>query len=160
MCASDNSICVPTNNPYGTFPMLSPLGNAYPSAEQLPTSSSAYSTSTFHALRQPGKATIILSASVTLTTLPGLSGVACIAGLVVILCFAASMVSSFTALSRYKTEMDQGSGLQAEKALYSSPHALFHRRSVLLSLPLAFLTLRGSSPSAGVLIASAMATKR
>ncbi|KAH7906127.1 hypothetical protein BJ138DRAFT_666876 [Hygrophoropsis aurantiaca] len=92
-------------------------------------------------------AAIILSASVTLMTLPGLDGVARIAGLVAILCSAASMVSSFAALYRYKTEMDQGIGRSGGEGL-----VFISRRSVLLSLPLVFLAYSVAGFITGIVI--------
>lgn len=52
------------------------------------------------------KAAIILSASVTFLSLPGLDSVARVAGFVTILCSAASMASSVVALFRYKADLE------------------------------------------------------
>ncbi|KAH7922566.1 hypothetical protein BV22DRAFT_1017033 [Leucogyrophana mollusca] len=92
-------------------------------------------------------AAIILSASVTLMTLPGLDNVARIAGLVAIMCSAASMISSFAALYRYKTDMDQGTSRSGGEGL-----VLISRRSVLLSLPLVFLAYSVAGFITGVVI--------
>jgi len=80
-------------------------------------------------------AAIILSASVTFMSFPGLDNVARIAGFVAILCSAASMSASVIALFRYKADMARtvwhydmgGAGM------------MLTRRSILMSLPLVFL---------------------
>ncbi|KAG1859317.1 hypothetical protein DFJ58DRAFT_840189 [Suillus subalutaceus] len=53
-------------------------------------------------------AAVILSASVTLMTLPGLSGVARMSGLVAIMCSVLSMITSFISIIRHKAEMAHG----------------------------------------------------
>jgi len=53
------------------------------------------------------QAAIILSASVTFMTFPGLDNVARIAAFVAILCSAASMTASVIALFRYKADMER-----------------------------------------------------
>lgn len=62
----------------------------------------------------PFQSAIILSASVTLMSFPGLDSIARIGGLVAITCSILSMVSSFASIFRYKTEMVRGSGPSAE----------------------------------------------
>ncbi|KAI0940341.1 hypothetical protein AcV5_001475 [Taiwanofungus camphoratus] len=79
-------------------------------------------------------AAVILSASVTFISLPGLDDVARLAGLLAILFSASSMVSTVIALFRYKVDIERtvvyvgGEGLM-----------LLSRRSVIMSLPLVFL---------------------
>lgn len=79
-------------------------------------------------------AAIILSASVTFITLPGMDDVSRIAGFLAILLSASSLISAVIALFRYKSDIEhpivypRGEGL-----------ILLSRRSVLLSLPLVFL---------------------
>jgi TRAP-type uncharacterized transport system fused permease subunit len=53
------------------------------------------------------KAAIVLSASVTFLSLPGLDNIARIVALVAILCATASMVSSVIALFAFKAEMER-----------------------------------------------------
>lgn len=77
---------------------------------------------------------VILSASVTFMTLPGLDDVARLAGMIAILFSASSMVSSVFALFRYKADVERtvvyvgGEGLM-----------LLSQRSIVMSLPLVFL---------------------
>ncbi|KAI0268289.1 hypothetical protein BC834DRAFT_821316, partial [Gloeopeniophorella convolvens] len=79
-------------------------------------------------------AAIILSASVTFISLPGIDDVSRIAGFIAILLSASSLVSAVITLFRYKSDIEhpvmypRGEGL-----------VLLSRRSVLLSLPLVFL---------------------
>ncbi|EJF62218.1 hypothetical protein BD309DRAFT_991084 [Dichomitus squalens] len=79
-------------------------------------------------------AAVILSASVTLLSLPHLDDIPRVAGFIAIVCSGASMVSAVLALFRYKTEMDRtvyylgGEGMM-----------VLSRRSVIFSLPLVFL---------------------
>lgn len=74
------------------------------------------------------QAAIILSASVTLITLPGLDNLGRIAGFVAILCSTASMISAVMALFRYKADVERtvvyigGEGLIM---LSVCPHFLF-----------------------------------
>lgn len=49
----------------------------------------------------------MLSASVTLVSLPGLDNLGRIAGFVAILCSAASMISAVIALFRYKADVER-----------------------------------------------------
>ena len=53
------------------------------------------------------QAAIVLSASVTLVSLPGLDNLGRIAGFVAILCSAASMISAVIALFRYKADVER-----------------------------------------------------
>jgi hypothetical protein len=53
------------------------------------------------------QAAIILSASVTFMSFPGLDHIARLAGFVAILCSAASMTASVIALFRYKADMER-----------------------------------------------------
>jgi hypothetical protein len=54
------------------------------------------------------QAAVILSASVTLMTLPGLSGIARMSGLVAITCSVLSMTTSFISIMRHKAELTHG----------------------------------------------------
>ncbi|TFY80046.1 hypothetical protein EWM64_g3967 [Hericium alpestre] len=78
-------------------------------------------------------AAVILSASVTFISLPGLDDFARIAGFVAILFSASSMFSGVIALFRYKADIERTSYPVTEGMI------LLSRRSVLLSLPLVFL---------------------
>ncbi|KAH9833855.1 uncharacterized protein C8Q71DRAFT_772821 [Rhodofomes roseus] len=79
-------------------------------------------------------AAVVLSASVTFISLPGLDDTCRIAGFVAIALSASSMISAVIALFRYKTEVEHpvihvgGEGLLT-----------ISRRSVVMSLPLVFL---------------------
>ena len=53
------------------------------------------------------QAAIVLSASVTLVSLPGLDNLGRIAGFVAILCSVASMISAVIALFRYKADVER-----------------------------------------------------
>lgn len=53
------------------------------------------------------QAAIILSASVTFVTLPGLDSIARVAGFVAIMCSTASLASAVMALFRYKVNMER-----------------------------------------------------
>jgi hypothetical protein len=53
------------------------------------------------------QAAVILSASVTFMSFPGLDNIARLAGFVAILCSAASMSASVIALFRYKADMER-----------------------------------------------------
>ena len=101
-------------------------------------------------------------------TLPGLSGIARIAGLVAIMCSVLSMITSFISIVKYKAELSHGtptSGsegfvlLSVSASLLASlrPHVylLFsQRKSVLLSLPLVFLAYSVAGFVTGVVIYS------
>ncbi|KAI0337961.1 hypothetical protein BDW22DRAFT_1338908 [Trametopsis cervina] len=79
-------------------------------------------------------AAVILSASVTLMTLPGLDDIARLAGMIAILFSASSMVSSVVALFKFKADVERtvvyigGEGLM-----------VLSRRSIIMSLPVVFL---------------------
>ncbi|KAI0076911.1 hypothetical protein K474DRAFT_1662296 [Panus rudis PR-1116 ss-1] len=77
---------------------------------------------------------VILSASVTFMTLPGLDDIARVAGLIAILFSASSMVSAVVALFRYKSEFER-------TVVYVGGEGLvfLQRRSIIMSLPLVFL---------------------
>ena len=72
------------------------------------------------------QAAVILSASVTLLTLPGIDDIARLAGIIAILFSASSMVSSVVALFKYKAELDRtivyvgGEGLMVLSVCYPS----------------------------------------
>lgn len=57
-------------------------------------------------LISPSQAAIILSASVTFITLPGIDDVSRVAGLLAILLSASSLVSAVIALFRYKSDIE------------------------------------------------------
>lgn len=65
-------------------------------------------------IASPFQSAIILSASVTLMSFPGLDSITRIGGLVAITCSVLSMVSSFVSIFRYKAEMARGTGPSAE----------------------------------------------
>lgn len=94
-------------------------------------------------------AAVILSASVTLMTLPGLSGIARISGLVAIMCSVLSMTTSFISIMRHKTELVHGTPTSGSEGF-----VLLTRRSVLLSLPLVFLAYSVAGFITGVVIYS------
>jgi len=79
-------------------------------------------------------AAIILSASVTLVSLPGLDNFGRIAGFVAILCSAASMISAVIALFRYKADVERAVVYMGGEGL-----VMLSRRSLVMSLPLVFL---------------------
>ncbi|KAF9235233.1 hypothetical protein BU15DRAFT_51639, partial [Melanogaster broomeanus] len=92
---------------------------------------------------------IILSASVTLMTLPGLESIARIGGLVAITCSVLSMVTSFVSIFRYKAEMARGVGLSSGEGF-----VMLSRRSIMLSLPLVFLAYSVAGFITGVVVYS------
>ncbi|KAH8092509.1 hypothetical protein BXZ70DRAFT_898238 [Cristinia sonorae] len=77
---------------------------------------------------------VILSASVTFMTLPGLDDVARLAGLIAILFSASSMVSSVVALFRWKADVERTVVYVGGEGL-----TLLTKRSIVMSLPLVFL---------------------
>ncbi|KAF8272452.1 hypothetical protein EI94DRAFT_1566271 [Lactarius quietus] len=79
-------------------------------------------------------AAIILSASVTFITLPGIDDVSRISGFLAILLSASSLISAVIALFRYKSDIEHPVAYPRGEGL-----VLLSRRSVLLSLPLVFL---------------------
>lgn len=97
------------------------------------------------------KAAIVLSASVTFLSLPGLDNVSRIAGFVAILFASFSMASTVVALFRYKADLERpvshigGEGLMmlSVRCTFYQPSILYsrgeQRRSVVMSLPLVFL---------------------
>lgn len=98
---------------------------------------------------------IILSASVTLISFPGLDSIARIGGLVAISCSVLSMVTSFLSIFRYKAEMAQGSAAVHHAAAAAREGFVFlPRRSILLSLPLVFLAYSVAGFITGVVIYS------
>ncbi|KAF8839287.1 hypothetical protein BDN67DRAFT_905823 [Paxillus ammoniavirescens] len=92
---------------------------------------------------------IILSASVTLMSLPGLDSIARIGGLVAITCSVLSMVTSFVSIFRYKAEMARGVSQPAGEGFMT-----LSRRSIMLSLPLVFLAYSVAGFITGVVIYS------
>ncbi|OJA09326.1 hypothetical protein AZE42_09530 [Rhizopogon vesiculosus] len=76
------------------------------------------------------QAAVILSASVTLMTLPGMNGIARTADLIAIMCSVLSMIISFISIIRYKADSAHGMPASGSEGF---------RRSVLQSLPLVFL---------------------
>lgn len=98
---------------------------------------------------------IILSASVTLISFPGLDSIARIGGLVAISCSVLSMVTSFLSIFRYKAEMAQGSAAVHHAAAAAREGFVFlPRRSILLSLPLVFLAYSVAGFITGVVVYS------
>ncbi|KAG5642968.1 hypothetical protein DXG03_001816 [Asterophora parasitica] len=79
-------------------------------------------------------AAIVLSASVTFLSLPGLDNFARVAGFVAILFATFSMASTVVALFRYKADLERPVSHVAGEGLL-----MLSRRSVVLSLPLVFL---------------------
>lgn len=104
---------------------------------------------------EPLQAAIILSASVTFISLPGVDDVARIAALLAILCSTASMASTVLALFRYKADIERAPFASGEGFVFltvrltlrlpswdtfaDSGFGGFQRRSILMSLPLVFL---------------------
>ncbi|KAF5369694.1 hypothetical protein D9615_010149 [Tricholomella constricta] len=80
------------------------------------------------------KAAIVLSASVTFLSLPGLDNFARLAGFVAILFATFSMASTLVALFRYKADLESPVSHVAGEGLL-----MLSRRSVVMSLPLVFL---------------------
>jgi hypothetical protein len=99
------------------------------------------------------QAAVILSASVTFITLPGIDDVSRLAGFLAILLSASSLIAAVIALFRYKSDIEnpivyprgEGLVLLSVRVLWIFlPHKADRnrnpkRRSVLLSLPLVFL---------------------
>lgn len=79
-------------------------------------------------------AAIILSASVTFISLPGLDDISRIAGLLAILFSASSMISAVVALLQYKADAERTMVYVGGEGL-----VLLTRRSIIMSLPLVFL---------------------
>ncbi|KAG6807740.1 hypothetical protein H0H92_006516, partial [Tricholoma furcatifolium] len=79
-------------------------------------------------------AAIVLSASVTFLSLPGLDNFSRVAGFVAVLFAAFSMVSTLVALFRFKAEMDNPISHIAGEGL-----RMITKRSVVMSLPLVLL---------------------
>jgi len=79
-------------------------------------------------------AAVILSASVTFITLPGIDDISRVAGFLAILLSASSLISAVIALFRYKSDIENPIAYPRGEGL-----VLLSRRSVLLSLPLTFL---------------------
>ncbi|OAX39078.1 hypothetical protein K503DRAFT_690330 [Rhizopogon vinicolor AM-OR11-026] len=94
-------------------------------------------------------AAVILSASVTLMTLPGMHGIARTAGLIAIMCSVLSMITSFISIIRYKAELAHGTHTSGSEGF-----VLLSRRSVLQSLPLVFLAYSVAGFITGVVIYS------
>ncbi|KIJ11004.1 hypothetical protein PAXINDRAFT_85177, partial [Paxillus involutus ATCC 200175] len=92
---------------------------------------------------------IILSASVTLMSLPGRDSIARIGGLVAITCSVLSMVTSFVSIFRYKAEIARGVSQPAGEG-----HTMLSRRSIMLSPPLVFLAYSVAGFITGVVIYS------
>ncbi|EIW76455.1 hypothetical protein CONPUDRAFT_168992 [Coniophora puteana RWD-64-598 SS2] len=101
-------------------------------------------------------AAIILSASVTLVTLPGIDEIARIAGIVAIACSVASMISAFAVIFRHKAEVYHGRshGVGGANGIGGEGFIVLSRRSVLLSLPLAFLAYSVAGFVTGILVYS------
>ncbi|KIJ11001.1 hypothetical protein PAXINDRAFT_85218, partial [Paxillus involutus ATCC 200175] len=89
---------------------------------------------------------IILSASVTLMSLPGLDSIARIGGLA---CSVLTMVTSFVSIFRYKAEIARGVSHSAGEEF-----TMLSRQSIMLSLPLVFLAYSVAGFITGVVIYS------
>jgi len=79
-------------------------------------------------------AAIVLSASVTFLSLPGLDNLARIAGFVAILCASFSITSTAVSVFRFKGELERPTASVGMEGLM-----LLSRRSFVMSLPLVFL---------------------
>ncbi|TFK33262.1 hypothetical protein BDQ12DRAFT_727898 [Crucibulum laeve] len=80
------------------------------------------------------KAAVVLSASVTFLSLPGLDNIARIAGLVAILFASFSMATTLVAIFRYKADMGRAASHVGVEGL-----VMLSRRSIVMALPLVFL---------------------
>ncbi|KZV70288.1 hypothetical protein PENSPDRAFT_579612 [Peniophora sp. CONT] len=80
-------------------------------------------------------AAVILGASVTLISIPGLNDISRIASFISIILSASSLVSALLALFRWKTDIERN----AYHQIGQEGFMVVTRRSVLLSLPLVFL---------------------
>jgi len=96
-------------------------------------------------------AALILSASVTLITLPGLDNLGRIAGFVAILCSTASMISAVMALFRYKADSERE---RAVVYIGGEGLVMLSRRSIIMSLPLVFLAWGIAAFIAGITLYS------
>ncbi|KAI9508917.1 hypothetical protein F5148DRAFT_979083, partial [Russula earlei] len=90
-------------------------------------------------------AAIILSASVTFITLPGIDDISRVAGFLAILLSASSLISAVIALFRYKSDIENPIAYPRGEGL-----VFLSRRSVLLSLPLVFLLYAIAAFIAGI----------
>ncbi|KAF5355395.1 hypothetical protein D9757_012541 [Collybiopsis confluens] len=101
-------------------------------------------------------AAIILSASVTFLSLPGLDGTARISGLVAVLLATFSMISSVVALFQYKSDLEcVSSNIVEPWAVYGGEGLMLHsRRIVVLSLPVALLAYSIASFAVGIVLYS------
>ncbi|KAF7328383.1 hypothetical protein MVEN_02553900 [Mycena venus] len=89
-------------------------------------------------------AAVLLSASVTFLSLPGLHNIARVVALVVVLLAAGAMASGLVALFRYKAELVEaarpGAAAQLNSAVVGGEGLMFiSTRSVIMSLPLVLL---------------------
>ncbi|KAF9022699.1 hypothetical protein BDZ89DRAFT_956350 [Hymenopellis radicata] len=80
-------------------------------------------------------AAIVLSASVTFLSLPGLDNIARVAGLIAVLFSAFSMASTVVALFKYKADAER-----AVSVVGAEGFLMVSRRHVVFSLPLVFLS--------------------
>ncbi|EMD40307.1 hypothetical protein CERSUDRAFT_130057 [Gelatoporia subvermispora B] len=94
-------------------------------------------------------AAVVLSASVTFITLPGLDDVTRLAGLVAIMFSASSIVSAVIALLRYKTDIERSSVY-----IHGEGLMVLSRRSVVMSMPLVFLAWAIAAFMAGIALYS------
>lgn len=133
-------------------------------------SSGEYSVWTFlskHPFDACGKAAIVLSASVTFLSLPGLDNIARVSSFIAILGSVASMASSVIALLRYKADIErptptltgEGMILLSVSAHLHIYHRCFHltlpqRQSIAMSLPLVLLAYAVIAFITGVVIYS------
>lgn len=103
------------------------------------------------------QAAVILSASVTFLSLPGLDDISRLAGLIAILFSASSMISTVVALFRYKADVERtvmyvgGEGLMVVSVRFSplpfartyadNPNLFIHREEALSCLYLSYSSL-------------------
>ncbi|KAJ6576996.1 hypothetical protein DFH09DRAFT_914159 [Mycena vulgaris] len=92
-------------------------------------------------------AALLLSASITFLSLPGLDNIARVAAFIVVLLAACSMASSLVALFRYKSELAEAAQPAASQLNPASVGReglmLISTRSVIMSLPLVLLIYAG-----------------
>jgi len=87
-------------------------------------------------------AAILLSASVTLLSLPGLDGAARVAGFVAILLSAFSMASSVVVVFKYKADLQRPIGERWRVEGAGEGMVVISKRNIIMSLPLVFCCTR------------------
>ncbi|KIK68361.1 hypothetical protein GYMLUDRAFT_153405 [Collybiopsis luxurians FD-317 M1] len=100
-------------------------------------------------------AAVVLSASITFLSLPGLDSSARVSGLITVLLATFSMVFSVVALFRYKSDLECVSSNVEPWAIYGGEGLMLHsKRIVILSLPLALLAYSIISFIVGIVLYS------